>query len=307
MIPQVKNFPANLLKFDSYIKVVDTLEAAIDVIKKKRLAYGQPAIVTYKSNSESTGKTLKRVLFGIGSMDPKDPYFFNIEYDSSGNPVEQSEIITKIEKIIDEWDKHGGFVQTSIKFSKIEPSNINDAEFLSGDIILGEASIKRVLSKVSKTSTDLVTSKGIYTFINNLISSIETEINNLTTKVNYITKDVSTLKSDVSVIRINQNKIISDVSALKSDVYTLKTDTSTLKDNVSVIHVNQNKLIADVSVLKKHDASSILSVVSDSSFITAVTVNKVVKIGADFTNAFSDDFMRDNNGKISLAWNKYEE
>ena len=142
MIPQVKNFPANLLKFDSYIMVVDTLEAAIDVIKKKRLAYGQPAIVTYKSNSESTGKTLKRVLFGIGSMDPKDPYFFNIEYDSSGNPVEQSEIITKIEKIIDEWDKHGGFVQTSIKFSKIEPSNINDTEFLSGDIILGEASIK---------------------------------------------------------------------------------------------------------------------------------------------------------------------
>jgi GTP:adenosylcobinamide-phosphate guanylyltransferase len=97
------------------------------------------------------------------------------------------------------------------------------------------------------------------------------------------------------------------VSVLKADVYTLKTDTSTLKNDVSVIRVNQNKLIADVSVLKEHDASSILSVVSDSSFITVATVNKVVKIGADFTNVFSDGFMQDDEGKISLAWNKYEE
>ena len=297
-----KMFPANLLKFNAYIKVVDSLEAAIDVIKKKRLAYGEPCVVTYRTSpsAESSDGISKRVLFGIGSMDPSDPYFFNVEYDKDGKPVEQTELLEEMEEIIKEWEEHGGFTTTAIKFSKTEPSNINDVEFSFGDIILGEASIKRVLDSVDKDSNDLVTSKGIYDFVNSLISSIETAVNNLNTKVNRVTKDVSTLKaevsthkSDVSVIKVNQNKLTADVSTLKSDV--------------SVLTVKQSKLAEDVSVLKAHDASAILSVVSDSSFITAVTVNRVVKLGVDFTDGFSDSFMQDDDGKIALAWDKYEE
>ena len=283
-----KIFPANLLKFNAYIKVVDSLEAAIDVIKKKRLAYGEPCVVTYKTSTsmESSNGISKRVLFGIGSMNPGEPYFFNVEYDTDGKPIEQTEMLEKVEKIIDEWDKHGGFTTTAIKFSKTEPSNINDIEFSYGDIILGEASIKHVLDTVDKYSEELVTSKGIYNFIINLISSIENTINNLNNKVNTILKDVSILKNDVSVIKVNQNKLIEDVSVIK---------------------VNQNKLIEDVSILKIHDSSSILSIISDSSLIKVATSNRIVKLGIDIENGFSDSFMQDIDGKISLAWNKYDE
>ena len=297
-----KTFPANLLKFNAYIKVVDSLEAAIDVIKKKRLAYGEPCVVTYRisPSAESSGRISKRVLFGIGSLDSSDPYFFNVEYDKDGKPVEQTELLEKMGGIVKEWEEQGGFTNTAIKFSKTEPSNINDVEFSFGDIILGEASVKHVLDSVDKDSNDLVTSKGIYTFVNTLISSIETAVNNLNTKVNRITKDVSTLMTDVSalksevfVIKANQDKLIADVSTLKSDV--------------SVLTVKQNKLDEDVSVLKAHDASTILSVVSDSSLITVVTIDKVVKLGVDIEDGFSSSFIRNDEGKIALCWDKYEE
>lgn len=297
-----KTFPANLLKFNAYIKVVDSLEAAIDVIKKKRLAYGEPCVVTYRTSpsTESSGRISKRVLFGIGSLDSSDPYFFNVEYDKDGKPVEQTELLEKMGGIVKEWEEQGGFTNTAIKFSKTEPSNINDVEFSFGDIILGEASIKHVLDSVDKDSNDLVTSKGIYTFVNTLISSIETVVNNLNTKVNRITKDVSALMTDVSalksevfVIKANQDKLIADVSTLKSDV--------------SVLTVKQNKLDEDVSVLKAHDASAIFSVVSDSSLITVATIDKVVKLGVDIEEGFSDSFIRNDEGKIALCWDKYEE
>jgi hypothetical protein len=286
-------FPANLLKFNAYIKVVDSLEAAIDVIKKKRLAYGEPCIVTYKTtpSTENPDGITKRVLFGIGSMDPKEPYFFNVEYGSDGKPIEQTEMLEKVEKIIDEWDKHGGFTVTAIKFSKTEPSNINDTEFAYGDIILGEASVKRVLNTVNKDSKDLVTSKGIYDFINTLIASLETAVNNLVTNMNTVTKDVSTLKDDVSVIKVKQNMLINDVS--------------TLKDDVSALKVGQNRLMEDVSILKAQD--SLLAVVSDTSLIKVDTISRVARISIDIEKAFSDSFMQDEEGKIALAWDKYEE
>ena len=105
--------------------------------------------------------------------------------------------------------------------------------------------------------------------------------------------DVSALKSEVFVIKANQDKLIVDVSTLKSDV--------------SVLTVKQNKLDEDVSVLKAHDASAILSVVSDSSLITVVTADKVVKLDVDIEEGFSDSFIRNDEGKISLCWDKYEE
>lgn len=286
-----KMFPANLLKFNAYIKVVDSLEAAIDVIKKKRLAYGEPCVVTYRTSpsAESSGRISKRVLFGIGSMDSSDPYFFNVEYDKDGKPIEQTELLEKMGGIIKEWEEQGGFTNTAIKFSKTEPSNINDVEFSFGDIILGEASIKHVLDSVDKDSNDLVTSKGIYTFVNNL----NTEVNRITKDVSALMTDVSALKSEVFVIKANQDKLIVDVSTLKSDV--------------SVLTVKQNKLDEDVSVLKAHDASAILSVVSDSSLITVVTADKVVKLDVDIEEGFSDSFIRNDEGKISLCWDKYEE
>ena len=286
-----KTFPANLLKFNAYIKVVDSLEAAIDVIKKKRLAYGEPCVVTYRTSpsAESSGRISKRVLFGIGSLDSSDPYFFNVEYDKDGKPIGQTELLEKMGGIIKEWEEQGGFTNTAIKFSKTEPSNINDVEFSFGDIILGEASIKHVLDSVDKDSNDLVTSKGIYTFVNTL----NTKVNRITKDVSALMTDVSALKSEVFVIKANQGKLIADVSTLKSDV--------------SVLTVKQNKLDEDVSVLKAHDASAILSVVSDSSLITVVTADKVVKLDVDIEEGFSDSFIRNDEGKISLCWDKYEE
>jgi hypothetical protein len=82
-------------------------------------------------------------------------------------------------------------------------------------------------------------------------------------------------------------------------------DVSTLKDDVSALKVGQNRPMEDVSILKAQD--SLLAVVSDTSLIKVDTISRVARISIDIEKAFSDSFMQDEEGKIALAWDKYEE
>lgn len=281
MQPNLKTFPASLLKFDAYLKVTDSLEAAIKVIKDRRLAYGQPCVVTYKEaapDNNTSGKTtkssdgtLKHVVMGVGSMDPKNPYIIGIQYDKDGNPINQEELNAEIMKIIDEF-KEKGFTITSIKYSKTEQPNINDTEFSYGDIILGEGAVKQVKDEVLKKSKDLVTSKGIYEFVTGLLGALEE-------KVNGIVKDVSVLKADVSTMKVTIGSTVKDVSSLKKDVSTIKTtigsvvrDMNAVKKDVSTCVTIVGEMSKDVSTLR-NDVSNfyvtIGSVIEDVSANTS--------------------------------------
>jgi hypothetical protein len=282
MQPNMKTFPASLLKFDAYLKVTDSLEAAIKVIKDRRLAYGQPCVVTYKEaapddnnisgkTSKSSDGTLKHVLMGVGSMDPKNPYIIGIQYDKDGNPVNQEELNAEIMEIIDEF-KEKGFTITSIKYSKTEQPNINDTEFSYGDIILGEGAVKQVKDEVLKKSKDLVTSKGIYDFVTRLLGVLEE-------KVNGIAKDVSVLKADVSTVKVTVGSTVKDVSTLKKDVSIIKAtigslvhDMNAVKEDVSTCVIVVGEMSKDVSALR-NDVSNfyitINSVVDDVSSNTS--------------------------------------
>lgn len=281
MQPNLKTFPASLLKFDAYLKVTDSLEAAIKVIKDRRLAYGQPCVVTYKEaaldnnisgkTTKSSDGTLKHVVMGVGSMDPKNPYIIGIQYDKDGNPVNQEELNAEIMKIIDEF-KEKGFTITSIKYSKTEQPNINDTEFSYGDIILGEGAVKQVKDEVLKKSKDLVTSKGIYDFVTRLLGILEE-------KVNGIASDISVLKADVSTVKVTIGSTVKDMSSLKNDVSIIKTtigsmvhDMNTIKEDVSTCVIIVSEMSKDVSAL--HDDVSnfyvtIGSVIEDVSANTS--------------------------------------
>lgn len=357
-----KTFPANLLKFNAYIKVTESLDAAIKVIKDKRLAYGEPCVVTYKDSSNKDPKnpngTLKRVVMGIGSMDPSDPYIIGVQYDKDGNPVSQDEINENMQKIIDEFiDK--GFTITSIKYSKTEEPNITDDDFSYGDIILGEGAVKHVLDAVDPDSKELVTSKGIYEFITNLLQALEEAVNTLSETVETIKSDVSTCKSSIVTIRSDVSTLKTQVSKIKVTQETLIRDVSTLKNLVSVIdasaidaslnelyirvgqitqdvsiinnikfvsvdnrqnatdisisdiYIKLGKLADDVSSLKEHeDINGIEAVISNSPMITTSTRRHIVTLGIDVDEGFSNSFMEGEDGKVYLAWdkwNKYEE
>ena len=286
-------FPANLLKFNAYIKVTDSLEAAIKVVKDKRLAYGEPCIVTYNApivgddtstnidtsknkGSQPLGVT-RRILFAIGSMDPKNPYFFGLEYDKDGNPVDQADFDHEIMKIIDEF-KEKGFTITSIKYSKTEEPNINDTEFSYGDIILGEGAVKQVTEEVLENSKDLVTSEGIYEFVMRLIRTLEA-------KVNEVAEDVSVLKADVSTVKVTIGNVIKSVKSLKNDVSAIYVtigstvqDINTVKEDVSANTLIVGKLSKDVSTLRtevtylRNDVSNFY--VTIGSVISDVSTNK---------------------------------
>ncbi len=147
-------FPANLLKFTAYVKVVKSLADAIKVIKEKRLAYGEPCIVTYEDKVD--GETVRKILFGIGTMNPDEPYFFN------------------------QMDEN----VTSIMYSKEEPANITDTEFSYGNIVLGEGAVKHVTDIVEEDSSALVTSAGVYNFINNKLDEIMSLVNERLDSIN---------------------------------------------------------------------------------------------------------------------------
>lgn len=273
MPSNLKTFPANLLKFDAYIKVTDSLDAAIKVIKDKRLAYGQPCVVTYKwtppdsdVDPKSPDGTTKKVLFGIGSMDPKDPYILGIEYDKDGNPVNQEDLNRIMQEIIDEYEK-SHFTVTAVKYSKTEEPNINDTDFSYGDIILGEGAIKQVRDNVLENSTDLVTSDGIYRFFTSLIAELEATVNSIQStlvkvvkdvstcknELIKVKKDVSTLKGNVTIIKLGQEQLVEDVSTLNGFVTVLQADSSRHDASITTIYANLRRVIRDVSVIKNKD------------------------------------------------------
>ena len=50
-----REYPADLLKFNAYIKPANSFEEACEIIKKKKLVLGEPAVVPFKyTNSDGT-------------------------------------------------------------------------------------------------------------------------------------------------------------------------------------------------------------------------------------------------------------
>lgn len=309
-------FPANLLKFNTYIRVMDSLDSAIEVIRQKRLAYGEPCLVTYTDNEPDMEGSYKHVLFGIGSMSPDKPYYFGLYKNSSGVVCSLETLIRELKEIKEEF--HGkDFTTTSIKFSRTEEPNINDTEFKQGNIILGEAAVKGISDVVEEESEKLVTGGSIYEFVTDLLSKLEKKINikDVIEDVSACKQDILTLQQDVSVMKsqiVTLNNVAEDVSALRNvDIVKINSDIQGLDTSVINIGTKVASLESDVSTLMHRDRTEILAINSDTSFIKATSQGNIVTLDIDMSSGFSemfssDNFMVDASGKIRLSWNSYE-
>jgi methyl-accepting chemotaxis protein len=264
--PNIKKFPASLLKFDAYIKVVDSIDEAIKVMKKKRLAYGEPSVVSYKVQDPKAPSGFSvQLLFGIGTMDPDEPYFFGIYTDSDGNVTNISELMPKIDEIISEFY---GKELTYLRYSIKETPTLTTS-YKAGYITLGEAAIKRVLNTVTEGSKDLVTSDGIFQFIKNLND-------NLTETLNDIINHIGKIESDVSTNTITIGKVKKQVTKLDVSVTNLTNIISALDASVNNLNITIGGLSNDVSVLTK-DVSALDASVKETR-ITIGTIQKDVSI-----------------------------
>lgn len=185
-INHIKNFPANLLKFNAYVKVTENLDEAVRVIKNKRLAYGEPCVVTYKAGSDSEGKPIFHVLFAIGSMKDDEPYLVNV-YGSDGGYAPIDEVMPVIYEIL---EKFGGRQPVRIKLGKAV--NVTD-EYRDGDIVLGDAAVKQVLETLDKDSMNLVTSKGIYDYFKNFADAIGETVVDLGQRLDIVDASIALL------------------------------------------------------------------------------------------------------------------
>lgn len=185
-INHIKNFPANLLKFNAYVRVTKNLDEAVSVVKNKRLAYGEPCVVTYKAGSDSDGKPIFHVLFAIGSMNDNEPYLVNV-YGSDGGYAPIDEVMPVIYEIL---EKFGGRQPVRIKLGKAV--NVTD-EYKDGDIVLGDAAVKQVLETLDKDSMDLVTSKGIYDYFKNFADAIGETVINLGQRLDIVDASIAQL------------------------------------------------------------------------------------------------------------------
>ena len=68
-----REYPADLLKFNAYIKPANSFEEACEIIKKKKLVLGEPAVVPFKYTN-SDGTTSIELVFGIGSVESDRPF-----------------------------------------------------------------------------------------------------------------------------------------------------------------------------------------------------------------------------------------
>lgn len=310
-------FPANLLKFSTYLKVMDSLDSAVEVIRQKRLAYGEPCLVTYTDNEPDAEGSYRHVLFGIGSMSPDKPYYFGLYKNSDGVICSLETLIRELKEIEEEF--HGkDFTTTSIKFSRTEEPNINDIEFTYGDIILGEAAVKGISEVVEEESEKLVTGGSIYEFVTDLLSKLEKKINikDVIADVSICKQDISTLQQDVSVMKsqiVTLNNVAEDVSVLRNvDIVRINSDMQRLDTSVVNIGTRVVSLESDVSTLMHRDRTEILAINSDTSFIKVTSQGHIVTLGIDISSGFSemfssDNFMVDASGKIRLSWNSYEQ
>lgn len=310
-------FPANLLKFSTYLKVMDSLDSAVEVIRQKRLAYGEPCLVTYTDNEPDAEGSYRHVLFGIGSMSPDKPYYFGLYKNSDGVVCSLETLIRELKEIEEEF--HGkDFTTTSIKFSRTEEPNINDTEFTYGDIILGEAAVKGISDVVEEESEKLVTGRSVYEFVADLLSKLEKKINikDVIADVSVCKQDISTLQQDVSVMKsqiVMLNNVAEDISVLRNiDIVRINSDIQRLDTSVVNIGTRVVSLESDVSTLMHRDRTEILAINSDTSFIKVTSQGHIVTLGIDMSSGFSemfssDNFMVDASGKIRLSWNSYEQ
>lgn len=143
------NHAADLLKFNAYMNVVDSFDKACEIIKKKKLVLGEPAVVPFKYVHDD-GTITTELVFGIGSLDSNRPYIkcsisndvlddaVITRYDENGNPVKRKlkdvldDFITKDEanKIID--DKVKETLSSDSLISEVSQSVVESKEFKEG-------------------------------------------------------------------------------------------------------------------------------------------------------------------------------
>lgn len=280
----VNKFPASLLKFDAYIKLTDSLDDAIKVVKKRRLAYGQPCIVTYKAKVNEQGKPGYHILFAIGSMNPDEPYFINVYQEDNNNYVTIEELASEIYNILEEFS---GKIPVRIKVGA-QP-NINETQFKDGDIILGGAAIKQVLDKVEENSDNLPTSAAVYKLFKTLSDSLGEIINGILENLNENNNSISHLNELVPVI----NKLDSSVDALYITVGKHDSSINELYDIVE-------------------DSSDRIYSVAGGRGILVETENRVSTISVKYDELMSDiissddtALQLDSNNKLGVYWNGF--
>lgn len=165
----INKFPANLLKFNTYMKKVSSLEDAASILRHKHLAFGEPGVVCYDKTNEEGHKSA-HILFAIGSMDPENPYFYGLIADAStGEVVTLEEILPELRDIEEEF---GGKSHTEIRWTN-NPEEVNlDSSFGDGNIVLGQAATMTVADSLD-ASEGLTTVYYVGSVKNQIDSSIE--------------------------------------------------------------------------------------------------------------------------------------
>lgn len=71
---------SNISKFNAYRTVADDFVAAEEIMKNKKLAYGEPAVVPFYYPNKDDENRLVKLMFGIGSIDGNVEIFSNFLY-----------------------------------------------------------------------------------------------------------------------------------------------------------------------------------------------------------------------------------
>lgn len=287
-ISNIRAFPANLLKFNAYIKVTNSLDDAIKVVQDKKLAYGQPCVVTYKSKKNTVGgkKTVQHILFAIGSMDPDKPYFVNV-YGEDGNYVSVDDLMPEIYKILEAFEG-----KTPVRIKIGSQPNVT-TKYKDGDIILGDAAIKRVTDIIEEKSGDLVTGNAVYNMFKNFNDALEIVINDILSRLD-------TVESDI--IRLSDLEPRMDVVDSSINAITVKVG----QQDASIGELYEAVFGPDPS-----GGGKTYAVVADKG-IKVVTKFGISKVGIDYDNFMYDAIATDEtalkineDGTIGAYWSGF--
>lgn len=173
-------FPANLLKFDAYREVVDSLETAVDIVKKKRLAYGQPCVIAYKPKLGTIGVS-NCILFAIGTMDPKNPYLLEVYYNSKGELIDAQSVYTELIAALEEIER-------------LDIKGINNKiDTLFSDVSTLDNRINKTDRRLRNTVADVSVLKIGFSTIENRQNAVDASMAAISVEFAQVKKDVSTM------------------------------------------------------------------------------------------------------------------
>ena len=78
----------NFNKYNAYRLVADDYTAAVDIMKSKKLGFGEPAVVPFYYPDKNDENRKIRLMLGLGSIDGNIEIFVNTPHDPSDVYIE---------------------------------------------------------------------------------------------------------------------------------------------------------------------------------------------------------------------------